>query len=154
MSWKVVECDPEDPRAVECVQHYTEEITARLGFYSVRTNDQDEYRRPGGAFFIALTDDGSAQGCAAIRTVVTTAGVRAGELKRMWVGPALRGQGVGRELLDAVVECAKELEHDTLLLDTHHNLDEARRLYSAAGFVDVETYNDNPHCTIWMGRAI
>jgi GNAT superfamily N-acetyltransferase len=50
------------------------------------------------------------------------------------VVPAVRGQGVGRRLLDALAARAAERGHDRLALNVHIR-NPAAHLYSRAGFV-------------------
>ena len=41
-----------------------------------------------------------------------------------------------------------------LVLDTHHTLEAAGRLYEASGFVVIDPYNDNPNATRWYAKAL
>ena len=40
------------------------------------------------------------------------------------------------------------------MLDTHHTLEAAGRLYAAAGFEAINPYNDNPNATRWYAKPI
>jgi GNAT superfamily N-acetyltransferase len=83
----------------------------------------------------------SVVGCLALRDL----GGGAGELKRMFVAPPLRGHGVGRLLLDAALAAAAGCYYyDRLLLDTLGRLPAAARLYEAAGFERTDAYCENP----------
>jgi ribosomal protein S18 acetylase RimI-like enzyme len=66
-------------------------------------------------------------------------GRRAGEewveLISMWVAPPARGQGVARQLIDAVVSWGAAEGRSTYLMVRSHNT-RARRSYERAGFVD------------------
>ena len=53
----------------------------------------------------------------------------------MWVAPEARGRGLGRELVDAVADWARELQLSRLVLDVNPALEPAVRLYESAGFV-------------------
>jgi ribosomal protein S18 acetylase RimI-like enzyme len=56
----------------------------------------------------------------------------------MWVEPSARGRGIGRALLDAVVEWAKERDPSRAIrLSVTDGNDAARRLYERYGFVDT-----------------
>jgi putative acetyltransferase len=84
----------------------------------------------GGAFFVAVD---------AAERVVGTAGLlrtgpASGEVRKMFLLPEARGQGVGRALLDAVLEAARSRGLERLTLTTRHRYDRAIRLYERAGF--------------------
>lgn len=66
-----------------------------------------------------------------------------GELKRMYVSPWARGQGLGRTLLAEAVVAAVDLEFSELRLQTKPDaMAAADRLYREYGFCDVESYAD------------
>lgn len=62
---------------------------------------------------------------------------RAAQLYQMWVAPEARGAGVGRMLLQAVVDWARGSDADTLSLGVTCGDTPATRLYLAAGFEPV-----------------
>jgi ribosomal protein S18 acetylase RimI-like enzyme len=151
----ILEVDPEDPRAIHAVGNYGAELARELGFEatSVTVEGQDAYRRPSGAFFIVDADDRTV-GCGAVRSVTLPDGSKAAELKRMWLSPERRGRGVGRWLLDRLHAAAREMGHDRAVLDSRRELEAALRLYRAAGYEEVEPFNDNPDATVWMARSL
>ena len=81
-------------------------------------------------FFVAR-QNGTAVGCGA----VICGHERQGEIKRMFVAPALRGQGVGRQILAAIEATAMAEGLRLLQLETGVDSDDALRLYHAAGFI-------------------
>ena len=68
----------------------------------------------------------------------------AAELKRLWVAPSARGQGIGLALCRACIQGARAQGYTRLLLDTDSGLTHANRVYEQLGFVDIERYYDNP----------
>ena len=77
-------------------------------------------------------DDGRTVGYA-LASVVPQTPIR-GHLYDLFVSPAARGRGVGRELIDAVAEQLKERGVSHLSLDVSLANDGARRLYDRLGF--------------------
>ena len=91
--------------------------------------------------------------------VVGTAGIRllepgVGEIKRMWIRPACRGLGLGRQLMDGCLEEARALGCGILRLDSERRLEAALGLYRSYGFREIPDYNGNPRAEIWMETTL
>ncbi len=67
------------------------------------------------------------------------AGEGVAQLRLMYVDSAVRGLGVGRELIARCVDFARASGYRKLMLWTHSNLLTARALYAKAGFVLTAT---------------
>ncbi|WP_240639023.1 GNAT family N-acetyltransferase, partial [Micromonospora ureilytica] len=61
------------------------------------------------------------------------------ELSKMTVLPAVRGRGIGRQLIEAAIARARELGATTLFLGSNTRLANAVHLYEAAGFQHVSS---------------
>lgn len=86
---------------------------------------------PNVAFFVARRD-GAAVGCGAL--LIEQAGTA--EVKRMFVTPAARGQGVGRQILRCIEERAAREGLALIRLETGIHQADARALYRAFGYAD------------------
>lgn len=65
-------------------------------------------------------------------------------LEELYVAPALRGQGLGRALLDAAMEHARERGARHIDLNTSEEDVAARALYERTGFTNREGAPDGP----------
>ena len=65
-------------------------------------------------------------------------------LEELYVAPSLRGQGMGRALLEATIAAAREAEADHIDLNTGETDTAARALYESAGFTNREGKEDGP----------
>jgi GNAT superfamily N-acetyltransferase len=84
------------------------------------------------AIWIAIMD-GSVVGSIALRDL----GDNTLELKRMYLRKASRGRGAGRRLLATALDWARAAGATTIKLDTTEEMEAARALYEANGFVRV-----------------
>jgi GNAT superfamily N-acetyltransferase len=105
---------------------------------------------PDGTFLVARGEDGNVVGCIGLRSI----GPAVGEIKRMFVRPEARGAGVGSALLVAAEQEAARRGWTELRLDTHSELVEARALYEARGFAEIERYNANPYAHHWYAKRL
>jgi DNA-binding MarR family transcriptional regulator/GNAT superfamily N-acetyltransferase len=150
---RIERVDPACPAARSCVGHYFDELNRRFesGFDPAASlpADDRELMPPGGAFLLASVD-GEPVACGAVK--VTASGV--GSLKRMWVAGSVRGLGVGRRMLEALEGEARRLGVTTLRLETNRALEEAIRLYRAAGFHEVPAFNTDPYAHHWFEKIL
>lgn len=102
-----------------------------------------EYASPRGALRLARVD-GSVAGCCALRPLDTVDYPNACEMKRLYVRPAFRGLGLGRQLAESVMEAARLNAYSHVLLDTLDDMEAARSLYIDLGFVEIPPYYHNP----------
>ncbi len=94
------------------------------------------------AFFVARVD-GAAAGCGGVQLI----GTDFGEVKRMWVRPAYRGLGLGRQVLDRLANHVRAAGVRTLRLETGVDQDAAIALYESVGFRRIPPfppYFDDP----------
>ncbi len=103
-------------------------------------------------FVVARDAAGAAQACGAV-LLTSIDGAPAGELKRMYVRPEQRGQGLGRLILQALERHARQQGARRLYLETGCRQPEALCLYERAGFVRIgpfEGYAEDPLSVFMM----
>lgn len=94
------------------------------------------YVPPRGALLIAHFDSRVA-GCVALRPL----DAHRGEMKRLYVRPAYRKFGLGKRLVDAMIDMARRIGYRELRLDTLASMTSAQALYRRLGFVEIPPYN-------------
>jgi GNAT superfamily N-acetyltransferase len=65
---------------------------------------------------------------------------KTGAIKRMYIRPAYRGKGIGKALLQRLLQKAKEFGYHSVYLDTAKFMTAAHNLYRSFGFVECEEY--------------
>jgi ribosomal protein S18 acetylase RimI-like enzyme len=97
-------------------------------------------RPPDGIIYIIETAT-KVVGMGALRAL----GNGVGEIKRMYIRPRDRGQGLGKKLLQKLIGKAREFGYTTLRLDTADFMTVAQHIYRAAGFTEIDEY---PGCEL------
>jgi putative acetyltransferase len=100
------------------------------------------YGADGGALLLAIErmPEDTPAGTIALRRLND----RSGEVKRLYLRPAFRGRGLGRYLLENVIERARAIGYETLYADTLPSMTDALSLYARLGFERVEAYANEP----------
>jgi putative acetyltransferase len=85
-----------------------------------------------------------------------TEGRAYGEIKRMFVEPALRGQRLGRRLVDALEGDLRAQRVRLALLETGKDQHQAIRLYERCGYVARSTFGGYPDngLSLFMQKAL
>ena len=100
-----------------------------------------KYAPPAGALLLARDAAGLPIGCVALRPIGPDGCC---EMKRLYVAPAGRGRGLGRALVDAVIEAARQNGYREMRLDSLPSMQAAIGLYRQAGFLPIAPYNATP----------
>ena len=112
-----------------CFQDFEQELSTLPG----------KYARPKGRLYLAY-DQGEAIACIALRPIDE----RIGEVKRLYVKPTHRRQGLSKILVERIIDDARSLGYKRLVLDTLNTMTPAMNLYKSLGFVEIEAYYPNP----------
>ena len=103
--------------------------------------------------FLIVSSDGTPVGCGAVRLI----DAETGELKRMYLSPAVRGKGLGRRLVAALEAEARALGAKRLVLETGTRQTAALALYRAAGFSPIPLYGEyliSPETSVCFGKEL
>ena len=68
-----------------------------------------------------------------------------GEIKRLYVRPDARGARLGRRITRALLNRARKLGYDRVVLDTLPNMKAAIAIYRGMGFVPIRPYWAHPY---------
>ncbi len=110
---------------------------------------QAELSPPGGLFIVGRVN-GAAVCCGGVKRLDD----RTCEIKKMYVVPQLRGEGVARRLLDELEERARALGYEIVRLDTGPRQINARGLFASEGYVEIEDFNGNPIAVFWGEKPL
>jgi len=113
-----------------CFQGFDEELAGLPGHYAP----------PDGRLLLAEYE-GQLAGCAALHKL----GPGIGEMKRLYLRPQFRGQGLGRALADRILSEARQIEYERIRLDTVEPvMKDAVAMYRRLGFQEIAPYCANP----------
>jgi len=113
-----------------CFQGFEEELASLPG----------KYMLPKGGLLLARTATGKAIACAAYRPLEGTTC----ELKRFYIQPEYRGQGIADRLLEKILVQSRKAGYQEAKLDTLERLVPARKFYERNGFALCDPYYPNP----------
>jgi ribosomal protein S18 acetylase RimI-like enzyme len=112
-----------------CFQGFEEELAGLPG----------DYAQPEGRLLLAR-QNGQTAGCVGLRKLQPDVC----EMKRLYVRPAFRTHGIGKGLVDRVIQEARQAGYRYMRLDTLPSMAAARALYRRLGFREIAPYCVNP----------
>lgn len=138
----------ESPEEIELVRGLFREYEAWLGMDLCFQGFEEElrtlpgrYAKPDGRLFIASIDSAPA-GCGAMRKLEE--GIC--EMKRVYLRPEARGKGLGKVLIEKLIDDARVAGYTKMRLDTHPpRMGKAVSIYEFHGFYTIPPYYHNPH---------
>ena len=125
----------DDPVAQYLVEQVQQEYVERYGGRDGAVVDPAEFLPPRGIFLVAEVA-GVAAGSGAWRTH----GDGVAEIKRVYVEPAFRRQGLAQALVTALEHSASAAGHRSIVLNSGLRQPEALALYERLGYVTVPGY--------------
>ena len=115
------------------------------GYLTIQNYDDElkdlshKYGLPDGRLYLAYSD-GVLAGSIAMRKIDD----ENCELKRMYIKPAFRRNGIAKRLVMRLIDDAREIGYRYMLLDTLPFLQTAIRMYQQIGFYEIGRYNNSP----------
>ncbi len=145
--------DPDSSEAITCLAAYFAVLVEKVAGVTPNTfplpdPHAETYRPPNGQFLIALAG-ALPIGCVSLRPLDRATG----EVKRLWVAPHARGQGLARRLMAEIEAHARAIGLHALKLDTNETLTEAIALYHATGWHPTAPYSPFPS-THWFAKPL
>ena len=141
--------------AAQLFTAYAKSLGLDLGFQDFATEVNTlpgKYAPPKGEILLACNPQDNVVGCVAVRPLQSNGCC---EMKRLYVTPAGRGFGLGRKLVDAILETASRLGFREMRLDTLSSMHKATELYEKSGFKRIEAYYETPLIdTIFYARQL
>jgi GNAT superfamily N-acetyltransferase len=136
------------------VRALVDDVLHEFGFaLDSHTTDADlqdleaSYSARGGLFEVIVDASGAIVGCAGLYPLHEGSdGSRVGELRKMYLRSAVRGQGLGRQLLDRALAHARASGFRAVMLETASNLTDAIALYRRNGFVEYGADHRTSRC--------
>lgn len=113
-----------------CFQNFDDELKSLPG----------DYAAPRGRLLLAY-HQGLTAGCIALRPLDD----QFCEMKRLYLRPEFRGKGVGRMLVDHIIDEGRSIGYERMRLDTVElDMQDAIALYRRKGFREIAPYRSNP----------
>lgn len=98
----------------------------------------EKFYPPHGRLLLAMVDDRLA-GLACMRRIRDDIG----EIKRMYVRKEYRGLGIGRTLMEKLIDEAREIGYPRIRLDSARFMNTAHALYRSNGFYEIDPYPES-----------
>jgi GNAT superfamily N-acetyltransferase len=144
-----VKSDEDKQRAGALIREYLEWLNDRLrreygiefdaeAMVQSDLSDPYKFHPPHGRFYLARYR-GDIAGVGCLKKLEEDVG----EIQRMYVPPSLRGKGVGRAILNRLIEDARSVGYRRLKLESLKFLETAHSLYRSVGFHEIDPYADN-----------
>ncbi|MFJ8532943.1 GNAT family N-acetyltransferase [Streptomyces sp. NPDC093591] len=162
MTWTVAPEPPDSPAATTLWRAYYTEVSDRYYLLhegrrtdpaeldrEIAAHTWDELRPPKGTLLVARYA-GEPAGSAGVRLVDADTA----ELKRVFVHGPMRGKGGGQALVRAAETTARSLGATRVILDTRHDLTEARALYTSLGYEETSPHNDDLYAEHWFTKPL
>ncbi len=111
--------------------------------------DANELCPPSGGWVVAYVDN-EPVGCGGFKAVDE----ETVEIRRVFLSPTARGQGLGRLMLRELEAQAGARGYRRARLTTGNRQPEALGLFRSVGYVEIEDFNGYPYASYWMAKDL
>ena len=105
-------------------------------FESLTEFPNDTFQRPNGVYFVVNGDTNKAVGAIGLGRVDKVSC----EMRRFFVLPNQRGNGIGAQLVNFIIQEAKKMHYVRMYLETQPEMIQAIHLYEKCGFKRIAPY--------------
>ena len=127
---------------ITLIQEYNKELGVDLSFQNYEEEIKDlnhKYGSPKGRIYLCYVDSQLA-GIICVHPIMENDC----EMKRFYVRKEYRHLGIGRTLIEKLLEESKKIGYHYMYLDTLSTLTSANHLYQRYGFQEIPAYYYNP----------
>ncbi|MFE7272202.1 GNAT family N-acetyltransferase [Streptomyces sp. NPDC057623] len=162
MPWTITPEPPDSPTAAALWRAYYTEVSDRYYLLhegrrtapdelerEIAARTGDELRPPSGQLLVAR-HDGVPAGSAGVRLLTP----ETAELTRVFLHEPMRGKGGAPLLVQAAEAAARTLGATRMILDTRHDLTEARALYTRLGYQETPPHNNDTYAEHWFTKPL
>jgi GNAT superfamily N-acetyltransferase len=152
-AWVLTAVSYDSPDARRLTKALHREQLATYGFADDPADTPPgEFGHPHGTFLVASAAGGPVLACCGWRS----AGPDTAELKRLYVEPPARGQGLARRLVEALEQRARRSGKSRVILETGARSHAALALFTSCGFAFTESYVEgrNPDINRAMQKTL
>jgi ribosomal protein S18 acetylase RimI-like enzyme len=141
--YKKLETKEEVIKAKELIIEYIKWLNEDLTYQNIDDeliNFPRKYEEPDGIFIISKDND-NVVGCVGLRRLDENIC----EMKRLFVNDKYKGKGIGKKLVEIIIEEAKYKNYKKMRLDTLKTMESALKIYYKNNFYEIEPYYNNPN---------
>ena len=153
ITYKKLETGEEIIKAKELIVEYIRWLNEDLTYQNIDDeliNFPQKYAEPEGTFIIAKDDD-TVAGCVGLKKRDESIC----EMKRLFVNDQYKGQGIGKKLVELIIEEARYKNYRKMRLDTLKTMENALKIYYKNNFYEIAPYYHNPHSdAVYMEKML
>jgi N-acetylglutamate synthase-like GNAT family acetyltransferase len=144
--YKKLETEDEIIKAKELIIEYIKWLNQDLTYQDI--DDElmyfpQRYKEPNGTFIVAK-DNNDIIGCVGLKKLEKDIC----EMKRLFVKDTYKGKGVGKKLVEIILQEAKNKNYKKIRLDTLKTMENALKIYYKNNFYEIGAYYNNPNSNV------